>query len=58
MLQFWNGEELTPFEMSEYELANMMELIVNKYEHLIDKFASIRYMVDCQFLTTQKWILF
>ena len=47
MVQFWGGEELTPHEISEYDLANMMEQIVNKYEDLLPRFASIRYMADC-----------
>ena len=44
--------------MTEYELCDILEGIVNKYEHLIDKLASVRFMVDCQFETTKRWIYF
>lgn len=58
MVQFCGGEEITSHEFTEYELSQLLDMIVNKYEHLIGRLASVRFMVDCQFETTKIWITF
>ena len=47
MKLFWSGQELEAHEITEYNLANTLFLIINKYDYNIDKYTSIKYMVDC-----------
>lgn len=47
-----------PYEVTEYDLANTLSQIVNKYDYKIEKYTSVRFMVDCQFETTYKFFRF
>lgn len=58
MKLFWAGDELQPYEMTEYDLSHTLSSIVNKYDYNIDKYTSVRFMVDCQFSTTYGFFRF
>ena len=47
MKLFWSGQALEAHEITEYNLANTLYLIVHKYDYYIDKYTSVKYMVDC-----------
>jgi hypothetical protein len=47
MRQLWAGGNPSKHSLTEFEMADMMEKIVNKYHHSIDRYTAVRYMIDC-----------